>query len=118
MQKQSQKYVGKNVLRFEDERLLSGNGVYTSDLKFFDTLHLYFLRSNIAHGRIISINKEKAEAMEGVHGVFTYEDFKEIPPIKSTSRMKNYFATNQNILCQDKIRYVGEPIAAVLAENR
>ena len=118
MQKQSQKYVGKNVLRFEDERLLSGNGVYTSDLNFFGSLHLYFLRSNVAHGKIISINKKKAEAMEGVHGVFTYSDFKEVPPIKSTSRMKNYFATNQNILCQDKIRYVGEPIAAVLAENR
>ena len=118
MQKNSQKYIGKNVLRFEDERLLSGNGVYTSDIMFSETLHLSFLRSNTAHGKIISINKLKALEIKGVHGIFTYEDFKEVPPIKSTSRMKNYFATNQNILCSDKIRYVGEPIAVIVAENR
>ena len=118
MQKKSQKYVGKNVLRFEDERLLSGNGVYTSDIMFSEMLHLSFLRSNTAHGKIISINKLKALEIKGVHGIFTYEDFKEVPPIKSTSRMKNYFATNQNILCSDKVRYVGEPIAVIVAENR
>ena len=118
MQKNSKKYVGKNVLRFEDERLLSGNGVYTSDIMFSETLHLSFLRSNTAHGKIISINKIKALEIKGVHGIFTYEDFKEVPPIKSTSRMKNYFATNQNILCSDKVRYVGEPIAVIVAENR
>ena len=118
MQKNSQKYIGKNVLRFEDERLLSGNGVYTSDIMFSETLHLSFLRSNTAHGKIISINKLKALEIKGVHGIFTYEDFKEVPPIKSTSRMKNYFATNQNILCSDKVRYVGEPIAVIVAENR
>ena len=118
MQKNSQKYIGKNVLRFEDERLLSGNGVYTSDIMFSETLHLSFLRSNTAHGKIISINKIKALEIKGVHGIFTYEDFKEVPPIKSTSRMKNYFATNQNILCSDKVRYVGEPIAVIVAENR
>ena len=118
MQKNSKKYVGKNVLRFEDERLLSGNGVYTSDIMFSEMLHLSFLRSNTAHGKIISINKLKALEIKGVHGIFTYEDFKEVPPIKSTSRMKNYFATNQNILCSDKVRYVGEPIAVIVAENR
>ena len=118
MQKNSQKYIGKNVLRFEDERLLSGNGVYTSDIMFSETLHLSFLRSNTAHGKIISINKIKALEIKGVWGIFTYEDFKEVPPIKSTSRMKNYFATNQNILCSDKVRYVGEPIAVIVAENR
>ncbi len=118
MQKNSQKYIGKNVLRFEDERLLSGNGVYTSDIMFSEMLHLSFLRSNTAHGKIISINKIKALEIKGVHGIFTYEDFKEVPPIKSTSRMKNYFATNQNILCSDKVRYVGEPIAVIVAENR
>ncbi len=118
MQKNSKKYVGKNVLRFEDERLLSGNGVYTSDIMFSEMLHLSFLRSNTAHGKIISINKIKALEIKGVHGIFTYEDFKEVPPIKSTSRMKNYFATNQNILCSDKVRYVGEPIAVIVAENR
>ena len=118
MQKNSKKYVGKNVLRFEDERLLSGNGVYTSDIMFSETLHLSFLRSNTAHGKIISINKIKALEIKGVWGIFTYEDFKEVPPIKSTSRMKNYFATNQNILCSDKVRYVGEPIAVIVAENR
>ena len=46
MEKNSKKYVGKNVLRFEDDRLLSGNGVYTSDLNFPGQLHLSFLRSN------------------------------------------------------------------------
>ena len=99
MSNESKKYIGKNVLRFEDDRLLSGKGVYTSDLNFPDQLHLCFLRSDTAHGKIISINKDKAEKLKGIHGIFTHEDFKDVPPIKSPSRMKNYYATNQNILC-------------------
>ena len=118
MNNESKKYIGKNVLRFEDDRLLSGKGVYTSDLNFPDQLHLCFLRSDTAHGKIRSINKDKAEKLKGIFGIFTHEDFKDVPPIKSPSRMKNYYATNQNILCVDKVRYVGEPIAVIVADNR
>ena len=118
MLKKPSKFIGKNVLRFEDDRLLSGNAEYTSDLKFDNLLHLTFLRSNISHGKIISINTKNAKKLKGVHGVFTYKDFENIPPIKSNSRMKGYHATSQYILCNDKVRYVGEPIAVILAENR
>ena len=79
MSNESKKYIGKNVLRFEDDRLLSGKGVYTSDLNFPDQLHLCFLRSDTAHGKIISINKDKAEKLKGIHGIFTHEDFKDVP---------------------------------------
>ena len=118
MLKKPSKFIGKNVLRFEDDRLLSGNAEYTSDIKFNNLLHLTFLRSNISHGKIISINTKNAKKLEGVHGVFTYKDFENIPPIKPNSRMKGYHATSQYILCNDKVRYVGEPIAVILAENR
>ena len=88
MLKKPSKFIGKNVLRFEDDRLLSGNAEYTSDIKFDNLLHLTFLRSNISHGKIISINTKNAKKLKGVHGVFTYKDFENIPPIKTTSRMK------------------------------
>ena len=118
MHKVKNKYIGKNVLRFEDDRLLSGNGTYVSDLKFNDELHISFFRSNIAHGKIISIDTSKAKKVDGVFGVFTYKDFNNIPSIQATSKMKNYKSTKQNILCNDKVRYVGEPIAVIVAENR
>ena len=63
MNKSKTKYVGKNVLRFEDERLLNGNGQYTADINFPGMYHVAFLRSEISHGEIISIDLEEAKIL-------------------------------------------------------
>ena len=118
MNKSKTKYVGKNVLRFEDERLLNGNGQYTADINFPGMYHVAFLRSEISHGEIISIDLEEAKKLENVYGIFLYDDLKHISPIISKSNMKKYLPTKQHILCKKKIRYLGEPIAVVVAKNR
>ena len=66
MNKSKTKYVGKNVLRFEDERLLNGNGQYTADINFPGMYHVAFLRSEISHGEIISIDLEEAKKLEKI----------------------------------------------------
>ena len=118
MNKSKTKYVGKNVLRFEDERLLNGNGQYTADINFPGMYHVAFLRSEISHGEIISIDLEEAKKLENVYGIFLYDDLKHISPIISKSNMKKYLPTKQHILCKKRIRYLGEPIAVVVAKNR
>ena len=118
MNKSKTKYVGKNVLRFEDERLLNGNGQYTADINFPGMYHVAFLRSEISHGEIISIDLEEAKKLENVYGIFLYDDLKHISPIISKSNMKKYLPTKQHILCKKKIRYLGEPIAVIVAKNR
>ena len=118
MNRSKSKYVGKNVLRFEDERLLSGNGQYTADINLPGMYHLAFLRSEISHGEIISIDLGEAIKLENVYDIFLYDDFKYISPIISKSNMKRYLPTKQHILCKKRIRYLGEPIAVVVAKNR
>ena len=66
MNKSKTKYVGKNVLRFEDERLLNGNGQYTADINFPGMYHVAFLRSEISHGEIISIATKEFTRMVAV----------------------------------------------------
>ena len=103
MNKSKTKYVGKNVLRFEDERLLNGNGQYTADINFPGMYHVAFLRSEISHGEIISIDLEEAKKLENVYGIFLYDDLKHISPVISKSNMKKYLPTKQHILCKKKL---------------
>src|SRR4249919_717822 len=65
------KLVGQRVKRREDPRLIQGRGTYVDDIKLPGMLHLVFKRSDVAHGRIRSIDTSAAEAMEGVEAVFT-----------------------------------------------
>jgi carbon-monoxide dehydrogenase large subunit len=110
--------VGARVQRVEDPRLLTGQGAYTDDRPASNTLHVAFRRSDHAHARIISIITDAAAAMPGVRGVYTAADFDDVDPVRATSRMKDYFATPLFPLAKGKVRYVGEPVVAVLAENR
>src|ERR1051325_1258240 len=65
------KLVGARVKRREDPRLIQGKGTYVDDVKIVGMQHLAFKRSDVAHGRIVSIDTKAAEAMEGVEAVFT-----------------------------------------------
>ena len=65
------KLVGERVKRREDPRLIQGRGTFVDDLKIAGLLHMAFKRSDIAHGRILSIDISAAQAMDGVEAVFT-----------------------------------------------
>lgn len=110
--------VGARVKRVEDPRLLAGQGSYTDDRPAPNALHLAFRRSDRSHARILSVSTEAAAAMPGIVGIYTAADFDDVPPVRATSRMKDYHATSQHALARDKVRYVGEPVVAVLAESR
>src|ERR1044072_4953002 len=110
--------VGARIKRVEDPRLLTGQGAYADDGFIPNALHVAFRRSDQAHARIVAIDTEAAAKMPGVAKVYTAADFADLPPIRAPSRMKNSHATSLHPLAKDKVRYVGEPVVAVLAENR
>lgn len=113
------KLIGTPVQRVEDPRLLTGHGKFTDDVKVRGTLHLALRRSDYAHARIEKIDVRKAEAMRGVVGVFTAQRLAElVRPIFATSKMQDYHATPVRALADDKARYAGEPVVAVVAESR
>lgn len=119
-------WIGKNIKRKEDYSLLMGKGKFIADLKVDNMLHACFLRSTYAHAKICSIDPSKALELPGVFGVWMSEDMEglgEIQPLamlpesihnKVSLRRKEW---SQPPLAKGKVRFVGEPIAVVLAEN-
>jgi len=113
------KLIGARVQRVEDPRLLTGNGEYVDDIKLPDMLHVAILRSDHAHALIGEIDKAEAEALPGVIGVWTAADLNgSLKPLTAFSRMPNYQATPLVPLADGRVRYVGEPVCAVVAESR
>jgi carbon-monoxide dehydrogenase large subunit len=113
------KIVGARIKRTEDPRLLTGNGAFVDDRKSAGLLHVAFRRSDHSHARIKSIECDAARASPGVVAVFTSDDLVgRIKPLLATSRMANYHATPLLALARDKVRHVGEPVVAVVAESR
>jgi carbon-monoxide dehydrogenase large subunit len=113
------KMVGARIRRTEDPRLLTGNGAFVDDRQPAGLLHVAFRRSDHAHARIRSIDCEAARAYPGVVAVFTGADLEgRIKPLVAISRMANYYATPLVALATGKVRYVGEPVVAVIAESR
>ena len=111
--------VGAPIKRTEDPRLLTGNGEYAADRKPDRALHLAFLRSGQPHAGIERIDTAAALAAPGVVAVFTAEDIAgDFQPVIPFSRMTNYYATPIVPLASRKVRYVGEPVAAVVATSR
>src|SRR5262245_151630 len=113
------KIIGARIKRTEDPRLLAGRGCFVDDRQVANALYVAFRRSDQAHARIAAIETAKARAVPGVVAVFTAADLegavKEVIPV---SRMAGYYATPMFPLARGKVRYVGEPIAAVVAESR
>ena len=113
------KYVGKPMRRVEDARLLTGHGRYVADLPDAHALHLALLRSDQAHARILAVRTDAAAAMPGVRGIYAWPDIAEvIKPALATSRMANYQPTPIHALANGIVRFVGEPVVAVLADTR
>jgi aerobic carbon-monoxide dehydrogenase large subunit len=111
--------IGARVRRIEDLRLLTGEGTFTADRVVPGALHVAFRRSDHAHALISSISTLAAAGMPGVLAVYTARDLEDlVQPIRASSRLRNYHPTTFYPLAHEKVRYVGEPIAAVVAENR
>lgn len=111
--------VGRPVRRVEDARLLAGRGRYVDDLPAAHALHLAILRSDQAHARILAVRADAARQMPGVRGVFVWADIAPgIKPAIATSRMANYQPTPIYGLANGVVRYVGEPVVAILADSR
>jgi carbon-monoxide dehydrogenase large subunit len=110
--------IGARVKRVEDPRLLTGQGSFADDRVIPNALHVAFRRSDRPHARIVAIETSAASAMPGVYAIYTAADLADIPPVRATSRMKDYHATPIYPLAYGKVRYVGEPVVAVLADDR
>ncbi|SEI22522.1 xanthine dehydrogenase family protein molybdopterin-binding subunit [Tardiphaga sp. OK245] len=120
-----QKYgVGQPVRRKEDDTLVRGKGKYTDDINLPGQLYAWIVRSPHAHGVIRGIDTEAAKAMPGVRGVWTGRDLEAANygpftcglPLKSQDGTP-LFQTNRHALMTDKVRYVGDPVAFVVAET-
>lgn len=120
-----QKYgVGQPVRRKEDDTLVRGKGKYTDDFNLPGQLYAWIVRSPHAHGVIRGIDSEAAKAMPGVRGVWTGRDLEAANygpftcglPLKSQDGTP-LFQTNRHALMSDKVRYVGDPVAFVVAET-
>ena len=111
----SPRFVGQRIRRKEDERLIQGGGTYVDDVQLPGLLHLGFRRSDIAHGRIVAIDTTAAAALPGVVAVFTAGDLRDLPsmPVLTPYPAPDFFP-----LARDKVRYVGEPLAVVVARDR
>jgi carbon-monoxide dehydrogenase large subunit len=112
------KIIGTSVKRTEDPRLLTGRGSFVDDRKAPDALHVAFRRSEHAHACIVLVDTTTARTMPGVIAVLTAHDLDFVKPLVAMSRMKGYYATPILPLAREKVRYVGEAIVGVIAENR
>ncbi len=110
------KLVGERVKRREDPRLIQGHGTYVDDVKIAGLQHLAFKRSDIPHGRIRSIDASAATAMDGVEAVFTGAQIAGfLPPMRVATRFP---APEHRAVAVDVVRFVGEPVAVVVAADR
>ena len=115
-------YIGSPVERIEDLRFLRGRGEFVDDVTRGALLHAAILRSSVAHGRIRSIDGTAARARRGVHAVITASDIgRPLPTIplrtfhfKVSPEIERYL---QPVIADRKVRYVGEPLAVVIADS-
>ncbi|MCS6788522.1 MAG: xanthine dehydrogenase family protein molybdopterin-binding subunit, partial [Aigarchaeota archaeon] len=115
--------IGASVPRLEDRRLLMGKGLFVDDVVLPRMLYAAILRSPHAHARIISIDKSGAERLNGVVAVYTAEDLGALngPLPPSITPLPQYpipYMRTHYALAKHKVRYVGEPVAMVVAEDR
>ncbi|GLY65162.1 xanthine dehydrogenase family protein molybdopterin-binding subunit [Amycolatopsis taiwanensis] len=107
--------LGTRVVRIEDQKLITQGGTYVEDLReaaLTGAVHAMFVRSPIAHARISSIDTSAAQAAPGVVAVYTISDLDLAPPVPAGAPVASPW------LADGVVRYVGEPVALVLAEHR
>jgi aerobic carbon-monoxide dehydrogenase large subunit len=111
--------VGSPIERLEDLRFVRGRGQYVDDLARKDMLHAAILRSSVAHGRLRSIDVAAARSLAGVHCVITAKDIgNRVPRVPMRLQpLPDFEPFGQPVIAEDKVRYVGEALAVVLANT-
>ncbi|HKP74366.1 MAG TPA: xanthine dehydrogenase family protein molybdopterin-binding subunit [Longimicrobiaceae bacterium] len=120
----SHRYVGRNVPRNEDRRLLTGHALFVDDVHLEGMLHVAFVRSDHAHGVINAIDVSAARERPGVLAVYTAEDLGDywrpgpllVPPPPIEDLVFNQ--ATQVPLAKDRVRHAGEPVVMIVAESR
>ena len=115
-------YIGAPVARKEDLRFLTGRARYVDDVKLPGMLHAAILRSPHAHARILSIDPSEALKLPGVVAVFSFRDLEQAVEPRVIPMRRGSFEGLERFLqypfARDKARYVGDPVAVVIAESR
>ena len=112
------KWIGQSVERLEDPPLVRGHGRFAGDISFPHQLHMRIVRANHAHGRIVSVDPSAARALPGVLAVWIAADIADVPPIDfREGRIPALEPYRQPVLATDRVRYVGDPVAAVFADD-
>src|SRR3984957_2090862 len=112
--------LGTRVLRTEDPKLLTTGGVYTEDVtddRLDGACHVFFVRSPVAHARIAKIDVSAARDAPGVLAVYTGADLAGLPIIEPQMTGLVNASMQRHVLATDKVRFVGEPVAAVVTEQ-
>ena len=109
---------GQSIDRVEGPRLLRGEGRFVGNIRHPDLLHAAFVRSTMAHARVLSIDTAQAEAIPGVVAVFTNDDFTGVVNPINIVGPPELLGSPFTALASGKVRTVGEPIAIVVARNR
>ena len=117
--------LGSAIERREDPELITGDAEYTDDIQLRDMAHMAILRSQHGHARIEGVDTDGAESMEGVIGVYTYDDLhREDTPgggsflLPVGWLLDSLRQVDHPILADDRVRYQGDAIAVVVAEDR
>jgi carbon-monoxide dehydrogenase large subunit len=110
--------IGQSLRRIEDRPLLTGRGRFAADNHVDGQIHMRVVRSPVAFGKILSVDTQEALALPGVVAIWTYDDIADLPPIDfRMTRIAGMEQYRQNILARGYVRYVGDPIAVVFAED-
>jgi carbon-monoxide dehydrogenase large subunit len=109
--------VGRSLLRLEDRPLLTGKAEFVDDVTLPGMLHAAFLRSPVAHARILHVDLESARAADDVEAAFAAPDLT-LPPLVSPCETPNAFSPPRPLLADGLVRFVGEPVAVLAATSR
>ncbi|HAV09947.1 MAG TPA: carbon monoxide dehydrogenase [Rhodobacteraceae bacterium] len=114
--------IGASIKRREDVRFLTGAGNYTDDINIRGQAYVYFLRSDVAHGKLNKVDTSAASKMPGVVRIFTGADFAAVGGIPCGWQVTDRHGEPMKepahpVLAQGKVRHVGDPIAAVVADT-
>jgi aerobic carbon-monoxide dehydrogenase large subunit len=118
----AERYTGASIKRSEDPRILTGAGRYVDDIKLPGMLHAAFVRSPLAHARVLSVDASAARALPGVVAALTGADLEAmtVPGPDALMALMGWAGPTPEftLLATDKVRFVGDPVAVVIAESR
>jgi aerobic carbon-monoxide dehydrogenase large subunit len=116
------RHIGRPVRRIEDRALLTGRGKFVDDFHLPEMLHAHFVRSPVAHGRLLSVDVSAAREVPGVRAVYLYEDLvrhhtaSRIPLAFRSKGLR--FDVEPRVLAHEELTYVGEPVVMIVADSR